>query len=432
MRLATSRAAVRRLALAAVLTALGLLPAAGNGAAAEPLSFSGHLALAGSSFDADPSWLQGGVGKLTGGAGRDRGDAEVTAEARLGLDWDPTLVWNVHLTLAGAVEDADARSQGLLEAFARASWAVGEGHEWAVKAGQFFLGTSRENVDPLWTSPYTLTLSAWNSWIAEEVRPTGLELGYTRTTAAEHRLSLAATAFGGNDTSGVLLAWRGFAFHDRPTVAGAFLPLPALDSLAGIFSKQSPRGTRPMGGDLDGRVGWAGRARFRAAEDHFLVQVAGYDNRGDRLLHGDQYAWRTRFGEVAGEAELGGGWRAIAEYARGDTSMGPSTEALGEPFNVFAGFETGYLLLSWRHGGWRASARYDRFEVEEEDFSPHAEDNGEAGHAWTLALLLEASDHWRLGVEALGVEGERDGLPGGRLPGETDGRSFRAEVRYRF
>ncbi len=430
MQLAPRRATVRRFALAAALPALWLLPA--GGAVAEPLLLSGQLRLQASSFEADRSWLQGGAGKLTGGEGRDQGASEATAEARLGLDWDPSLVWNVHLTLAGAVEDVEARSAGLLEAFARAAWAVGEGHEWTVKAGQFFLGTSRENVDPLWTSPYTLTLSAWNSWIAEEVRPTGLEIGYTRITAAEHRLSLAATAFGGNDGSGVLLAWRGFAFHDRPTVAGAFLPLPELDALAGIFSSQSRRGTRPIGDDLDDRVGVAGRARFRAVDDRFLVQVAAWDNRGDRLLHGDQYAWRTRFGQLAAEAELPAGFRLISEVALGDTSMGPSGEALGKPFNVFADFEAGYLLLTWSRGGWRVSARHDRFEVGERDRSPRAEDNGEQGQAWALAVLWQSPQHWRLGVEALAVDGERDGLPGGHVRGSTDGRSLSAEVRYRF
>lgn len=432
MRFATSCAAVGQLFRAACLTCLGLLIAGAGRAAAQPLQLSGQLRLQGGFFDADRSWLEGGTGKLAGGEGREQGATELAAQARLALDWDPSLVWNVHLTLAGAVEDAEARSSGLLEAFARASWAVGEGHEWTLKAGQFFLGTSRENVDPLWTSPYTLTLSAWNSWIAEEVRPTGLEIGYTRITAAEHRLSLAATAFGGNDTSGVLLAWRGFAFHDRPTVTGAFLPLPELDSLSGIFSSQSRRGTRPVGDDLDDRVGVAGRARFRTVDDRFLVQAVAYDSRGDRLLHGDQYAWRTRFGELAAEAELGAGFRLITEYAVGDTSMGPSTEALGKPFNVFADFEAGYLLLTWRHGGWRVSARHDRFEVEERDRSPRAEDNGETGHAWTLAVLWQSAEHWRLGAEALAVDGERDGLPGGHVRGSTDGRSLSAEVRYRF
>ena len=39
-----------------------------------------------------------------------------------------------------------------------------------------FLPTSRENVDPLWQSPYTLTLSSLNTWIGEEVRLAGLDV----------------------------------------------------------------------------------------------------------------------------------------------------------------------------------------------------------------------------------------------------------------
>ena len=46
---------------------------------------------------------------------------------------------------------------------------------WSVKAGAFFPTISLENDDLGWTSPYTLTPSAINSWIGEELRTIGSE-----------------------------------------------------------------------------------------------------------------------------------------------------------------------------------------------------------------------------------------------------------------
>ena len=45
----------------------------------------------------------------------------------------------------------------------------------SVKAGAFFPAISLENDDLGWTSPYTLTPSAINSWIGEELRTIGSE-----------------------------------------------------------------------------------------------------------------------------------------------------------------------------------------------------------------------------------------------------------------
>jgi len=61
-----------------------------------------------------------------------------------------------------AIEGLSAGS-GLLEAYVEWRLETGFGHRWTLRAGQFFLPTSRENIGILWTSPYTLTLSALNS-----------------------------------------------------------------------------------------------------------------------------------------------------------------------------------------------------------------------------------------------------------------------------
>jgi hypothetical protein len=44
-----------------------------------------------------------------------------------------------------------------------------------IRGGFFFPPVSMENTDPAWTSPFSITTSAINSWIGEEIRVTGVE-----------------------------------------------------------------------------------------------------------------------------------------------------------------------------------------------------------------------------------------------------------------
>src|SRR5258705_9405197 len=46
---------------------------------------------------------------------------------------------------------------------------------WSIKAGAFFPPISLENTEIGWTSPWTLTPSAINAWVGEELRTIGLE-----------------------------------------------------------------------------------------------------------------------------------------------------------------------------------------------------------------------------------------------------------------
>jgi hypothetical protein len=232
---------------------------------------------------------------------------------------------------------------------------VGAGHEIAVKLGQFFLPASRENVEELWTSPYTLTLSALNSWVAEEIRPIGLDLAWSRTDVREQRWSLAASLFGGNDTAGTLVAWRGFALHDRPTPTAEFLPLPPLAVLATTFAGQDERGTRPFSGDLDGRLGYAGRARWDAPGRRAVVQATAFLNHGDRALHAGQYAWRTDFRWLSTEVELPGGLRLLGEWGTGTSAMGFAPPGQRSSSVVDIGFDVLYAMLSWQRGAVRTS-----------------------------------------------------------------------------
>ena len=321
-------------------------------------------------------------------------------------------------------------ASGLLEGFVERRFGFGAGQEIGLKLGQFFLPASRENVEELWTSPYTLTLSALNSWIAEEIRPIGLDFVWSRTAANDQRWSLGGTAFGGNDTSGALIAWRGFVLHDRPTPTAAFLPLPPLAALETTFSGQDPRGTRPFSGDLDHRLGYAGRARWDAPRGRAVIQATAFLNNGDRALHSGQYAWNTDFRWLSTEVELPAGFRFLGEWGTGTSEMGFAPPGSRSRSRVDILFDALYAMLSWQRGALRTSLRYDDFHVEDRDSTP-GDDNTEDGSAWTLAVLGTLGEHWRVGLEMLYLEASR---PEAARQGYEDlgGNSFRAELRWSF
>lgn len=384
--------------LRAVLLLLIALPASAQ------FEFDAFLSARAANATGPASWLEGGFGRL--GAGGDQ--TELSLGAQAGITWTPATWLELHVSGAG-----DDERGGLVEAYVDL-----RGGAFQLRAGQFFLPTSRENKAALWTSPYSLTFSAVSSWIAEEVRPVGVDLQWRHTTARGHVLTGAATAFRGNDSMGALLAWRGWALHNRLSVYDEVLPLPPIASLQTFFASQRDDGTKPFGTDLDGRTGYAARARWSLPE-RASVQLAHVDNNGDRLLHRGEYAWDTSF-DVLG-IEIGNPDRfvAAAEYMTGRTGMG----LRGGPAWVDADFTAGYLLVSQKSGRNRFTARFDRFQTDEQDFTP-AESNDESGRSWMFAWLFDVTGSLRAGVEFVQVTGKRDT--------GFNGRTTTLELRYGF
>src|SRR6185295_10665879 len=122
---------------------------------------------------------------------------------------------------------------------------------WSFKAGAFFPPISLENDGIGWTTPWTLTPSAINSWVGEELRTIGGE------TTAEWRgqgyeIEATAALFGVNDPAGTLIAEHGWTFGDRPIGLFDRSRLPNATLRPGM---RAPIYTMPMQ-EIDGRVGW--------------------------------------------------------------------------------------------------------------------------------------------------------------------------------
>ncbi|HVT05140.1 MAG TPA: hypothetical protein VHL58_17385 [Thermoanaerobaculia bacterium] len=392
----------------AILT--GMLGSAGAVSAQtpSPLQIHGFLTAREIYVSSQPSWTRQGFGRFDVGADDSHDHRLVNVDvAQLGIDWTPKHWLTLHADGIARLEPSGTKGSraGLLQAYAEVEY-----HYWRLRAGAFWLPTSRENVDNLWTSRYTISYSALNSWIGQEVRPIGADLQYSPNLY----LVVGATAFRGNDTMGTELSARGWTFGNRLSVYNEDLPLP-----------QPETSTRPVGKDIDDRNGYAERVRLQLP-DKAMLQIVHIDNRASIAPEFfDQEPWRTKFDVVSAEIGAEKPTTFSSEWASGTT-------AVGFPGGVFTlDFDTVYALLSHKRGPDRWTVRVERFSTR--DHERRAVDSSrENGHAVTVAWLRDVGSHLRAGLEYVRVTGDRPGLAASGLDPRTGGSTVSFEVRYGF
>ena len=386
---------------------------------AQTFRLSGFMSVRGVYTQGPKSWLDGGFGRFETSPRLTNVDV-----AQFGADWTPASWIDVHASVQARGEKAvsTVRRAGLVDAFV----ALRKG-PFQLRAGQFFLGTSRENRENLWTSPYTINFSALNTWIGEEVRPVGAELEWRHEMPNLDAVTLAAGAFRNNDTMGALLGWRGWSMGNRLTVYGEVLPLPPLFSLHDprFFEDQRHDGTKPFESDLDKRTGYTARVRYQRPE-RGSIQFARIDNRGDREEYRSEYAWQTRFSILSADVRNDRGTTLLSEYCWGSTGMGFLPGAI-----VDLTYYAAYALVSQTFGRNRVSARFDLFQTADKDHSI-AETNNESGRAWTLAWFYNVRPSTRVGLEFANVSAQRIAAAESGFDPNTDGRSLTLEWRYGF
>jgi len=329
---------------------------------------------------ASTSFLEGGQGTLR--YGEDQSGVRL-GRVRLALDQSLGDLLTLKLD-ASSWGDHDKTPIGLTEAFLLLHPYPFHGFRARLKAGAFYAPISLENRSAGWESPYTLTYSALNSWVGEELRTIGLEsqiewLG-TRL-GKDFDVGLTAAVYGWNETLGRGLADHGFALDDRQTL---------------LEGRVGPKGSLPFGGyeefhEVDSRPGeYEGlEARYL---DRVVVRYLHYDNQADPAAFdplGPRFAWETHFDTAGIRAEDEQGWGAIVQWLEGYTAIEPRGNELAWRFR------TRFVLLSKRTGRYTLSARYDDFEVNPEEGTL----GQQTGHAFTAACMLEASAHWRFGLE---------------------------------
>jgi hypothetical protein len=377
-----------------VLPAVLLIASPSLAAATDLLSrdaFSGVIVAGSSAGSGETSWLKRGLGKLQAG-----GDGAVTGSAIIA--WRSDIVGRL-----GAVASADMHTQadrtvGLDEAYLTWKPAPGDALRLSGRAGLFFPPVSLEHDGVKWFATRTLTPSAIDTWIAEEVKVAGVETTL-RGSIAGRPAGVTAAAFQANDTSGALLTFRGSALHDlRANLDGAF-PLPPIPAM--FVGKQAQK-TRPVD-EVDGR--WGAYARLEYVPVKTLtVSLLGYDNNGDRttVVRG-QYAWRTRFAQVSARWSPGRNTEVLAQVMTGQTAMGVPVNGL-EPADI--GFAAAYILVSRTTPHGTATLRLDQFSVSDHSFKAQ-DNNAEHGWATTAAWGMPLLHRLDLVFEGVVVQSTR-------------------------
>ena len=244
----------------------------------------------------DPqSWLYGGLGKFRYGAAQKFG-TEGMAQADLTLDD------GLHAVGLFRAEPETRSVVDALEMYLRYAPASSGDVSWSVKAGAFFPTISLENDDVGWTSPYTLTPSAINSWIGEELRTIGSEGILRWNTHSIGTLSLIGSIYCCNEEAGVLIADRGWAIDDNPT--GLFERVRIPDASLRLFHAPVP-GNTGMFNEIDGHVGWYAGAEWQIP-DIAKLTVTRYDNHADpAAVSTRDDAWGTKFWSFGARTQLG-------------------------------------------------------------------------------------------------------------------------------
>jgi len=345
------------------------------------LTVSGYGDFRALTSPSETAWLNGGLSKFR--YGNNDGNfrfAEAVAQGDLRLGDDFSVV-----ALARA-EPEQRIGLDLLEGYVSWHPAAAGPWSWSIKTGAFFPTISLENDDLGWTSPYTLTPSAINSWIGEELRTIGSEGIVRYDSGGFGSFSFTGAITCCNDPAGVLIADRGWAMDDRPS--GLFSDLRLPEATVKLFHLGDDR--TPMFVEIDGTPGWYAGLGWQMAGIGKLT-VVRYDNEGDPYRRSGAYsAWDTRFWSYGARTS----WNdlvLIAQGLQGQTVIGTS---FGSSYTFF---QSAFLLASYDLEGigledWRASMRGDVFQTRHSGSSLTNED----GRAGTLALSWQGVDWLRV------------------------------------
>ena len=385
---------------------------AAQAAAEDTLTLDGLVDLRAVSATALPSYVDGGVGTVRFDDAHDGlrlGRASLAARLRITDTLSATAV-------VDAYDDGDQDPVGISEAYVAWRPFPSNALRWQVKAGAFFLPVSLEHRLVGWSNPYTLSASALNTWVGEEFRVIGTEVEARWLGAAigyRGDLALVAGVFAWNEGAGVVIAERGWALTDRPSL---------------VFSGLGQQ--RPdMYYEFDGRAGAYAGLSWRHHEQ-LEVRALYYDNRADPAAHnlaGDAAGWHTSFSTVGARWEPLDKLTFAAQELEGRTAVGP--DGSSEQFDMH--FSTWYALASLEYRRERLSVRFDRFSTHQVSgfYGPPAD---ESGHAFTIALMHRLAEHWELAAEWLRVDSQFPPRTDAGLPAASTDTQLQLAVRYRF
>ncbi|HSQ99631.1 MAG TPA: hypothetical protein VLM36_06905, partial [Sphingomicrobium sp.] len=349
----------------------------------------------------EQGWLNGGFGKLRSGS---NGDWKV--EPQLGnvdIAWQPQLTWSLGATVVAAIQGGERTQAGLSQAYLSFRPMRGStSTAFSARAGLMWPPVSLEHEGSDWHVANSITPSAINSWIGEEVRPVAAE-GSAAFVLGQHRLRAVAALIAANDTAGTLLTFRGWALHDRTTLAFNRWNLPPLEGMIGQI--QAPY-THPL---IDLHAGFAHRPGYYAKLAWqpplpIRLELFRYDNRANPEDFNPQmeWGWRTAFDNLGLVAKIGD-VDLKAQALEGRTRMGFEMDGRRWIDNRF---RSAFVLLDRPFGKIGIAARTEVFDTRNRG-SIVGEDYNESGWSAMLSAKREWA-HFTGLVELIHVDSRRD------------------------
>jgi len=341
----------------------------------------------------DRSYLDGGLGKLH--FGNDDGDpsvhfVEAIAEGRAQITPEFLAV------VTGRFDPDHGPAVDLLDAWVRYRPVSTDEWFWSVKAGAFFPPMSLENEEIGWTSFWTLTPSAINSWFGNELRIIGAE-GTLQWRRASGTVTLIGALFGWNENAGELISERGFNLDDR--VTGLYEKVRVPDESV-VLTGDTPPERMHLFKQFDRNPGWYLDLSWEP-EDIGGFELMRYDNNANpSAARGDDVAWHTSFWDLGFRTQLGK-LTFLSQALDGATVTQPSAAS-----RLNTNFRSGYALLGLDMDSWWVAARIEWFRTRTHALGV-APSLSEDGYAGTVSASWQPKKWLRLSGELLVVDATR-------------------------
>ena len=360
-----------------------------------------------SAADGEASWLQDGFGKTRyGGTGPSQGNGWTSRLQLASADiiWRPALAFDLNGYVDAVYQPVKDSPVDLSEAFLQYKpLPRADGWRWQARAGLMYPPASLENDGPGWTPTRTITPSAINSWLGEEVKVIAIE-GRVARRWGDQELSAGGAIFTHDDTSGTLLSWRGWMFSDlRSTLSGETL-IPQVPAAHKPFFVQD-YDSRAIA-ELDNRPGVYAWGEWRSPFG-VTANLFYYDNAGDRTtvnLVTGQWSWDTRFWNLGLRYAPDAKTEFLAQAMTGRTVTGFVIP--GKGWRVDADFDAAYLLASRKLGKDMITGRVDWFDVRDATWQA-LDNNDERGWSLTADWRRPIGDHLTVLMEVVHVEADR-------------------------
>jgi hypothetical protein len=352
------------------------------------------------------SWTDRGPGKLRyGGSPTDSGFRSATrlVLSQAALQIGALLPWDVRARAQLNIEPDIAGNYRpwLIEATLRKEWGAAN-RGFGLQGGAMNVPFSLENTGPAWTPAYTISASALNSWLWEDISLAGAEGEGWVVTRSGLRLSALVGAGYGGDQIGRILALRGWVIGDTLGGVNGDLALPGREDRTSIFN------------DRDHRPAVYSWLSLGDAGEIASAKLGVIDNRGDES---DPGVWHTHFTTVGIVLHPHPRLDVLAQYLEGAARVrSPANDSAMSAF---------YALASYHTLRQRVSVRYDSFRIHDLDGGPST---NEHGHAVTMSYLIELGLRSRIALEYMWMDSRREAT--GSVNPTPDGWQLSYRVRY--